>query len=224
MCSCSRVVMASTIDFKICKHSAADCMLGLPPKSDCVYTSCYCEENVWFLCQRALTHKQSHPSCAWSFFAVFISNPTESVVLWKQQSSSAPANMTVWDYHVILVAKNSQTHASLVFDLDTTLDFPCSASCYLDEAIRIHCKIKPRYQRFFRVVPGYEFVSHFSSDRHHMRRADGSWLAEPPPYPPIKGKEASSDHNLPEFISMKKGEGPGTVMDVEEFAEFLVGH
>ena len=37
----------------------------------------------------------------------------------------------------------------------------------------------------FRVIPADDYVARFSSDRSHMRRADGSWIAPPPPWPPI---------------------------------------
>jgi hypothetical protein len=57
--------------------------------SDVTYTSCYCEENVWQLCdslrRRSLstinTHDAAHARHALDHsFAVFISNPTKSVI------------------------------------------------------------------------------------------------------------------------------------------------
>lgn len=40
--------------------------------------------------------------------------------------------------------------------------------------------------RFFRVIPAEQFLAEFSSDRRHMRRTDGTWIKQPPPYPPIQ--------------------------------------
>ena len=30
-----------------------------------------------------------------------------------------------------------------------------------------------------------DYLKHFASDRSHMRKEDGGWMAEPPSYPPI---------------------------------------
>lgn len=43
---------------------------------DCTYTSCYCEENVYLLLKQLL---QQHDRPASQLFAVFISNPHETV-------------------------------------------------------------------------------------------------------------------------------------------------
>lgn len=54
--------------------------------------------------------------------------------------------------------------------------------------------------RKYRVISGEAFLGHFSSDRSHMRRADGSWLAEPPSYAPIKNGERKM--NLHQYMDM----------------------
>lgn len=61
------------------------------------------------------------------------------------------------------------------------------------------------------MVPAREFLKTFASDRSHMRREDGTWLAPPPNYPPIKTEQASN--NIRTFISMKPDEGVGSVLD-----------
>lgn len=56
--------------------------------------------------------------------------------------------------------------------------------------------------RMFRVVEGGIFLDHFSSDRHHMCLKGGIWLAPPPSYPSIRGRLATTAHNLDTFIAM----------------------
>ncbi|KAI8998996.1 N-terminal glutamine amidase-domain-containing protein [Trametes punicea] len=75
----------------------------LPP--DSVYTSCYCEENIYLLAQ-AFT-RLARPSATdrrepwpWQIYVVFISNSGKTVALWSQK---AREGVVVWDYHVVLV-------------------------------------------------------------------------------------------------------------------------
>lgn len=49
----------------------------LPDCSDAVYTSCYCEENIYWLVKRFLILLGEQPQ--WDIFSVFISNPTRTV-------------------------------------------------------------------------------------------------------------------------------------------------
>uniref|UniRef100_A0A674EV96 Protein N-terminal glutamine amidohydrolase n=1 Tax=Salmo trutta TaxID=8032 RepID=A0A674EV96_SALTR len=55
-----------------------------PSRDECVYTSCYCEENVWKLCEHAKTQTQIHLD---EVYAVFISNERKMIPIWKQKSS-----------------------------------------------------------------------------------------------------------------------------------------
>ena len=106
----------------------------LPPADECEYTSCYCEENVWKLCQR-LQEKEVLQDLHRAS-AVFISNPARSVPLWSQKAGRGAEKvpnhdfftlivmeyqMVVWDYHVILVYIGDDS--TLIYDLDTTLPF-----------------------------------------------------------------------------------------------------
>ncbi|TRY84327.1 hypothetical protein DNTS_025434 [Danionella cerebrum] len=55
-----------------------------PPRNHCVYTSCYCEENVWKLCE----YIKNHSTCSLDeVYAVFISNERKMIPIWKQKSS-----------------------------------------------------------------------------------------------------------------------------------------
>lgn len=62
--------------------------------------------------------------------------------------------------------------------------------------------------RMYRLVPAASLLQHFASDRSHMRRPDGSWCAEPPPYPCITAAAAaaaadgSCTMNLPRYRDM----------------------
>lgn len=47
-------------------------------------------------------------------------------------------------------------------------------------------KIHVQIFRFFRVIPAEQYLAEFSSDRRHMKRTDGTWIKQPPPYPPIQ--------------------------------------
>jgi hypothetical protein len=92
------------------------------------YTKYYCEENIYRLC-RLLQDS----------YVVFISNPAQKVVFWKQKL--APEDYVVWDYHVILLKK------SLVYDFDTTLNFPCSISDYCSQSLKTPFTLKG-FERF----------------------------------------------------------------------------
>ncbi|KAH8850037.1 Protein N-terminal glutamine amidohydrolase [Schistosoma japonicum] len=97
-------------------------------------------------------------------------------------------------------------------------------------AIRISLTIVlSRTITFYRVIHGTDYVNHFSSDRSHMQRQDGSWIAPPPSYGCICGHNSSSSHNLPFYLDMTMnvvGENSlitdsvyGTVLNENEFFE-----
>jgi len=46
--------------------------------------------------------------------------------------------------------------------------------------------LKQRFRRLFRIVPAEVFLNKFSSSRKHMKNSEGSWMATPPPWPPIR--------------------------------------
>ncbi|KAM9838622.1 protein N-terminal glutamine amidohydrolase [Aulostomus maculatus] len=186
-------------------------------REDCVYTSCYCEENVWKLCD-FVRSEGTVPLT--QVFAVFISNENRMVPLWKQKSGRGDQPV-VWDYHVVLLQLVAQSDA-LVYDLDSVLPFPCSLKLYAAAAMRSDHGIKPAYHRKFRVVPADVYLRNFASNRSHMKNADGSWKMPPPPYPPIHTAEAQM--NLDDFISMEPGVGWGTVLSLDDLLQCYVGN
>ncbi|XP_029942504.1 protein N-terminal glutamine amidohydrolase [Salarias fasciatus] len=179
-------------------------------REDCVYTSCYCEENVWKLCEFIRSEKTQSLD---QLSAVFISNDNRTVPLWKQKSGRT-GQPVIWDYHVVLLQTGSGSE-SLIYDLDSELPFPCSLDRYIHQALRSDRAIRPEYHRKLRVVPADVFLSTFASDRSHMRNGDGSWKMPPPPYPPIS--TAESHMNLDDFISMDPAAGGGTVFSLDGF-------
>ena len=152
-------------------------------REECVYTSCYCEENVY----KMIEVWEDRPK---DLHAVFITNERKMCPIWEQRSSKEPGEPVVWDYHVIAA---TSTH---VYDLDTTLPFPCDIDTYLQRSFRPDT-LNPVFQQLLRPIPATEFLRVFSSDRRHMFK-DGKWLSEPPSYPPIFNP--SLGHNLSQLI------------------------
>lgn len=188
--------------------------LSLPTRSECLYTSCYCEENVWKLCEQV---KDTQPNLLPYCYVVFISNRNQTVPLWKQSVAQNEDGLTVWDYHVIFIHKPCDNSEALVYDLDSLLPFPTSFNTYFIETFRSDDVLKLEYHRYFRIILAESFLKTFSSDRSRMIAEDGSWLKPPPPYPCIKAPEY--DNNLNEFISMDPKRGFGEVLSIKQFEE-----
>ena len=114
-------------------------------KEELTYTSCYCEENVWLICDRI---RNGDPDSLGDFHVVFISNEDRMIPLWRQSAGKPEFDdeRVVWDYHVIQV----DAARRLVLDLDTTLDFPCDFNVYLASAIKNERLFIPRFRRRFR--------------------------------------------------------------------------
>ncbi|CAG8598274.1 10001_t:CDS:2 [Rhizophagus irregularis] len=150
----------------------------LPDFSDkkLIYTSCYCEENIYHLCKELDDIKNKF------------------VVL----------------YQMNILRIN-------VYDLDTTLPFPCDFSTYTQESFKV-LNI-PQYYRKFRIIPAETFLRVFASDRSHM---DGTWSSPPPTYPPIFTSD--SVNNLQTFINMIENLDSndfGKVLEEDDFRNYF---
>ena len=68
-----------------------------PPWDTCVYNSCYCEENIWKLCEYIKSHDQ-YPlkEC----YAAFIFNERKMIPIWKQQARPGDGPV-IWAYHTV---------------------------------------------------------------------------------------------------------------------------
>ncbi|KAI8848615.1 N-terminal glutamine amidase-domain-containing protein [Chytridium lagenaria] len=214
-------------------------------REDCTWhTPSYCEENVYRLCQHLMKVEGADESTATTeeegerefetskLFAVFISNQKKAVPIWCQKASQRSDGLVLWDYHVILIKKEPVT--SMVYDQDTFLDFPCTLDEYAKAALPPLALFLPPEERseeddeedrLYRIVPASMFVREFASDRSHMKRKDGSWMAEPPVMQCIKTEESTM--NLPVYWTMKipqpAGEAQkfGRVLTEPEFLEFF---
>ena len=155
------------------------------------YASRYCEENAVHLLDRdELPPPRS---------IVFISNASRSCPLWSQRAAARAGEPVIWDYHVVLL---TEAGAPQLWDLDSTLPFPCDAQTYLDSTFPLAGRLRPELEPRFRVVTEAQIRERFASDRSHMRAPDGTWLAEPPPWPPIRTADAT--HTLFDFVEMSK--------------------
>uniref|UniRef100_A0A8C4NE84 Protein N-terminal glutamine amidohydrolase n=1 Tax=Eptatretus burgeri TaxID=7764 RepID=A0A8C4NE84_EPTBU len=170
------------------------------------------EENIWKLCE-SLRNRSDQPVSIDEFFVVFISNDAKRTPLWMQRSRRGSDEFVLWDYHVILL--HVAQDQSLVYDLDTTLPFPCSLEIYVQDALRADEMLRQCYRRMFRVVRADAYLAHFASDRSHMKTPAGDWIHIPPSYPCIH--TAESTMNIYDFISMDPARGWGHVLDYEQF-------
>ncbi|XP_035173294.1 protein N-terminal glutamine amidohydrolase isoform X2 [Oxyura jamaicensis] len=166
---------------------------AVPPRAACAYTGCYCEENVWKLCDY-LRSRGEYP--LEEFYAVFISNERRM------------------DYHVILLHVSSGEQ-NFIYDLDTVLPFPCPFDTYSMEAFRLDDSLHPEFHRKIRMIRADLYLKTFASDRSHMKDANGKWQKPPPPYPCIE--TADSKMNLDDFISMNPKVGWGSVLPLSDF-------
>ncbi|KAM4793765.1 protein N-terminal glutamine amidohydrolase isoform 3-T3 [Cyanocitta cristata] len=166
---------------------------AVPPRPACTYTSCYCEENVWKLCDY-IRSQDRYP--LEEFYAVFISNDRRM------------------DYHVILLHVSSGEQ-NFIYDLDTVLPFPCPFDVYSVQAFRLDDSLRPEFHRKIRMIQADLYLKTFASDRSHMKDVNGKWQKPPPPYPCIE--TADSKMNLDDFISMNPEVGWGSVFSLSDF-------
>lgn len=190
----------------------------VPSAAECSYAACFCEENVWKLCDHVRT---AAPNELPKAFVIFVSNKKQVVPLWRQRAGRDEEKLVIWDYHVLFLYKPDDR--CLVFDLDSDLPFPTYFHKYVTETFRTDAILNPEYHRFFRVVPAGQFLQTFASDRRHMKKADGTWMKPPPPYPcimpPPSDSGTTTTHNLDDFISVDPSVGFGDVLSLTEFVK-----
>nr|CAB3267743.1 protein N-terminal glutamine amidohydrolase-like [Phallusia mammillata] len=183
--------------------------------ADCVYTKFYCEENIWKLCDIV---SQKTPELLDHLCVIFISNDSKKVVMFNQRATVEDDEVVVWDYHVIALftqmVDGKPCHS--IYDMDTKLPFPCALEKYVLETFKPDMVLRPGFERLLKVIKAREFLDRFASDRSHMIKDDGSWLATPPAYPCICTKD--SKMNLDDYMNMTPGIG-----DVYTVSNFM-GH
>lgn len=151
------------------------------------YWPFYCEENIWHLCD----HPELAPRDPW---VLFISNPHRSVALWNQRSAPGSEEPVIWDYHVILLCKNSSGWEA--WDLDSRLPAPFSAELYLARTFPGLASWNRAFEPRFRLLRATEYRATLATDRRHMLDPTGKPSQTPPPWPII-----GRGHNLMQFVS-----------------------
>ncbi|CAM0955728.1 unnamed protein product [Alopecurus aequalis] len=169
------------------------------------HTPYYCEENVYLLCKELIRSGLADPAGT-DIYAVFISNEEKKVPLWYQKASRSDDGFVLWDYHVICIqSRRNKGDVDLVWDLDSSLPFPCPFLQYVSEAIQPLSFGDSIYGRLFRVIHGPVFLRSFASDRSHMKDPMGNWIAPPPKYEPIVAEDGNTN-NLNEYIAMSRND------------------
>ena len=123
-----------------------------------LYTSLFCEENIWHLTRRMLELGVASDSLS----VLFFSNPDKQVVMFNQRRAGEQGYV-VWDYHVVLQA------GELIYDLDTTLPFPVAALDYFIASFPDQVVLEEQYRGWVRRIPALSFVENLYTDRSHMQ-------------------------------------------------------
>lgn len=172
--------------------------------SDPLYQACYCEENVWHLCEDPRV--PAGPKAA-----LVISNVSRMVAFFCHRGAPEGLPM-VWDYHVVLAVRHAgRWH---VWDLDSELGVHVPLLHWTAESFAGGPEeLAPR----FRVIAASRYRAELVSDRSHMRGPGGAWSAPPPPWPAI----GTGPSNLFERFVDMDAEGPGLVVDLPQLSDTL---
>ena len=143
-------------------------------KSSYLYTSLFCEENIWYLADSLISQGIN----VTDINILFITNANKEIAFFNQQSTALNKAL-LWDYHVVLLVKldNSQ----YIFDFDTRLPFPSNILYYFHNSLPNNINVPYRSQ--FRVIPANTYLRQFYSDRNHMKNVIPERLF--PSYPAI---------------------------------------
>jgi protein N-terminal glutamine amidohydrolase len=134
----------------------------------------YCEENLLRLCGRS---EFKSPGA----LVAVVSNPARRLHMLGQRTGAPPDGALCWDYHVIGLRRGALGWD--VWDFESLLGFPAPAAQYLAVSFVEPASDPP----LFRILDAEVFAGELRSNRSHMRRSDGSWMAEPPPWPAYDG-------------------------------------
>lgn len=171
--------------------------------ADYAYTANYCEENVWHLAGAPGLHPGVRR-------VIVVASLGHAVPVWCQRLAPAPDQPVLWDYHVILAVSGRERW---IYDLDTTLPLPCAMDEYIERTFGQAREAPPSYRPWFRVVEAEVYRRAFTSDRSHMRDAEGAWLSPPPAWEVLMGSEPLLP--LACAIDMRNRDVPGLVCDLD---------
>ena len=97
-----------------------------------------------------------------------------------------------------------------------TCPFPVPSDRYLRDSFP--GDVQHAFAPSFRVLKGSDYVAGLVSDRSHMRRPDGSWIA-PPPRWPAPGDGSGKPNTLMEWANTRL-HSPGALYDSARMAAF----
>ncbi len=166
------------------------------------HTPFYCEENIWHLVQEACFQGQEAQ-------IAIISGEGDYRRLWHQSQAQNAESPVYWDYHVILLVRDKR---KWVWDLDTTLGLPILADRYFSETFLGPGVDVENCDVTLRLIEADYYVQNFSSDRSHMRDANGEWLAPPPGWPAIMN---ASKSNLIDWLDISRDD-PGRLFSLSD--------
>lgn len=141
----------------------------------------WCEENIWHLADDPAVG----PGERW---VVVLTGASGHVACWNQRAAD-PGEPVLWDYHVVLAVRSGD--GMRIWDLDTRLDCPSPAAAWIAGTFPEPLHVRPAFRPRLQWSPADEFRRAFTSDRSHMRTADGGWQQPPPPWPAIVGGDTS---------------------------------
>ena len=75
----------------------------IPSASQCSYAACYCEENVYKICQAIRDSREGGQEELAKAWVVFVSNKKRVVPLWRQKAGKDEEKLVIWDYHAVLI-------------------------------------------------------------------------------------------------------------------------
>jgi hypothetical protein len=131
-------------------------------RESCPYAAFFCEENIWRLARQLIDGGAE----ADALQVLLFSNPNESVLLLKQRAAP-PVRPVVWDYHVVLRAREAD--GDFILDPDSRLQFPTPTADYLRDTFPDQSRLPPRLRTLVRSIPAASYLAHFYSDRSHMQ-------------------------------------------------------
>lgn len=158
------------------------------------YTPLFCEENIWHLARALLD--DGHP--ADRLWVLILSNPARQVALFRQRADDGDG-FVVWDYHVVLLARDAE--GERIYDFDTTLPFPVERRRYFAETFPATEEIPPPLRARVRRIPAAAYLHRLHSDRSHMVGAIPEEAF--PPWPAITPDHAEAI-TLREYWAMER--------------------
>jgi len=164
-------------------------------KKDYLYTSLFCEENIWHLANKFI--KEGIKADAMK--VIFLSNQKKTIALFNQISVDED-KAVIWDYHVILQANID--NKEYIFDFDSRLAFPSLLSEYFFNTLPSLLDIADDLKTEIRIIPAESYIRRFYSDRSHMKGviSDDKY----PDYSIIKPEKENTAISLFDYWNMEK--------------------